>query len=179
MFSSSSAPLRAPQPTAYILGPLEGGASEPQAFRLQMRMQRPQWRRTPLQGHTASRWPRQDLNPGLLLRRLLLLLVPPSQPSPERQQEGPTPMCLDPVRLDSFSSPLSRMSYVLRSGSWPVCNLPYDALSYFWGSACVALKTLAGAVSGLNYIYKRPLMPCGLGFLNGDFPPPPLFLSPF
>lgn len=34
------------------------------------------------------------------------------------------------------------------------------------------------AINGLNYIYKRPLMPCGLGFLNGDFPPS-FCLSPF
>ena len=48
---------------------------------------------------------------------------------------------------------------------------------------CMALKALAGAspglaVNGLNYIYERPLMPCGPGFLNGDVPPSPFSLSP-
>ena len=85
-------------PAVQILGLLEGAAMKPQPFGLQMRIQR-----NLLQGHSASLWPRQNLNPGLLPRPLLLLLVPPPQPSPEKQQQqGPTLMCLDPVRLDNF-----------------------------------------------------------------------------
>lgn len=71
-------------------------------FHLQIRMQRPQWRRNVLQGPPDNLWPRQDLNPGLLLRSLLLLLVPTTEPNPEQQQEGPTLMCLGSVRPDSF-----------------------------------------------------------------------------
>lgn len=90
---SSSAPLNSTTPAVYIVGPLEGAALASPDENAEAE---------PTSGSHSQPVAQAGLNPGLLLRPLLLPLVPPSQPSPQQQQEGPTLMCLDPVRLDSF-----------------------------------------------------------------------------
>lgn len=69
--------------------------------------------------------------------------------------------------------PLLGSSQGLRSVSWPRI-ISLRCLSYFWGSLRMALKMLVGAWPHCNQAQlhlQEPLMPCGLSFLNRDFPP--------
>lgn len=75
--------------------------------------------------------------------------------------------------------PLLGSSQGLRSVSRPRI-ISLRCLSHFWGSLHMALKMLVGAWPHCNQAQlhlQEPLMPCGLSFLNRDFPPAFFFLS--